>query len=63
MNIFVGCDIIDDNKTIWLQQSKLIDHLKESFIKEIECVRSHQTPAGPKTIVMRPMEIDQLISS
>jgi hypothetical protein len=63
MNTFVACDIIDDNKTIWLQQSKLINHLKESFGKEIESVRSHQTPAGPKTIVMRPNEGDPVISS
>ena len=63
MNTFVGCDIIDDKTTIWLQQSKLISHLKESFMTEIEGVRSHQTPAGPKTIVMRPVEGDPLISA
>jgi hypothetical protein len=63
MNTFVACDIIDDNKTIWLQQSKLITHLKESFMTEIESVRSHQTPAGPKTIVMRPIEGDPVISA
>ena len=62
MKTFVACDIMDDNNTIWLQQSKLITHLKESFMEEIEGMRSYQTPAGPKTIVMRPIEGDPVIS-
>lgn len=63
MKTFVACDIIDDGNTIWLQQSKLINHLKESFMKEIESMKSYQTPAGPKTIVMRPIEGDPVISA
>ena len=31
-------------------------------MKEIEGMRSYQTPAGPKTIVMRPIEGDPVIS-
>ena len=63
METFVGCDIIDDKNTIWLQQSKLIKHLEQSFLKEVESVRSHNTPAGYKTVVMILMEGDTLINA
>ena len=64
MKTFVGCDIIKskDKKAIWLHQSKLIKHLKQNFNDEVKHFRSFKTPAGPKTIVMRPLPDDPKLS-
>jgi len=39
-----------------------LKHLRENFANLIEESRSFNTPAGPKTVIMRPQEGDPLIS-
>lgn len=63
---FVGCHVIESSQTtekLYIHQPKLIKHLEGDFgalIKRSE--RIYKTPAGPKTVVMRPEPGDPLIS-
>jgi hypothetical protein len=65
---FVGCKIshslTDKVKTLGITQPKLIKHLEEAFQNELKGVtRVYDTPAGPKTIIMRPEKGEPLISA
>jgi hypothetical protein len=61
----VGCHVIENvsRDTIWINQPKIIKHLKESYSDLIETTRIYKTPASPKTTIVRPKEDDPLISS
>jgi Reverse transcriptase (RNA-dependent DNA polymerase) len=62
---FVGCHIIENKAkdTLWIHQPKLIKHLKQEFGEMIHTTRVYATPAGPKTMCMRPQEGDNLITT
>jgi hypothetical protein len=62
---FNGCHIIENQKrdTLWIHQPKLLKHLKESYSNLFSTVRSYKTPAGPKTLILRPKPGDPLISA
>jgi hypothetical protein len=64
---FVGCHIIqppNEQNKIYIHQPKLIKHLNESFGPMVKHVnRVYKTPAGPKTVIMRPEPGDPLITS
>ena len=63
----MGCHIIEDQalpNQLFIHQPKLIKHLQGEFgtlIKNTNKV--FKTPAGPKTVIMRPEKGDPLISS
>jgi hypothetical protein len=54
-------DLNDKNK-ILIHQPKLLKHLEADFKKLIGKPKQYSTPAGPKTIIMRPEKGDKLIS-
>ena len=62
---FVGCHLIENKQkdTMWIHQPKLIKHLKLEFSSLIMTDRVYNTPAGPKTMCMRPMEEDYKINA
>ena len=62
---FVGCHIIRsaDNKTIYIHQPKLLQHLEDAFSQFCEKGnRSFLTPAAPKTVIVRPEKDMPLLS-
>ena len=61
---FVGCHVIENKAqdTMWIHQPKLLKHLKQEFSQYIHTTKVYVTPAGPKTMCMRPQEGDMLIS-
>ena len=61
---FVGCHIIENETkdTIWIHQPKLLADLKQKFGKQVAGERVFNTPAAPRTMIMRPQEGDKLIS-
>jgi hypothetical protein len=62
---FVGCRLIqdmNDKNKILIHQPKLLKHLEADFKKLIGKPKQYSTPAGPKTIIMRPEKGDKLIS-
>ena len=66
MKNFVGCQLIEDTGVkgkMYLHQPKLLKHLEESFGNKVkDILRQYNAPAGPKSIIMRPHEGDNLIS-
>ena len=64
---FVGCHIIQPTShpnTLYIHQPKLLKHLQEDFGSQANQVKKvYKTPAGPKTVIMRPQKGDPLISS
>ena len=64
---FVGCHIVQDTGIpgkIYIHQPKLIKHLEEQFGDKIKDInRTYSTPAGPKTMILRPEKGDKLISA
>jgi hypothetical protein len=64
MGKFVGCHIMDtdDKYVVWIHQSKLLKYLKSHFKDNIgETTRVFKTPSAPKTLILRPKEVDPLI--
>ena len=61
---FVGCHIIENETkdTVWIHQPKLLADLKQKFGKQVAGERVFNTPAAPRTMIMRPQEGDKLIS-
>jgi hypothetical protein len=62
---FVGCHIIENQKKdlIWIHQRKLLKHLKETSSNLVTTTKNYKTPAGPKTLILRPRPGDPLISA
>ena len=52
----------EDKNKILIHQPKLLKHLEADFKKLIGKPKQYSTPAGPKTIIMRPEKGDKLIS-
>jgi hypothetical protein len=65
MEHFVGCHLLENKSrnTMWIHQPKLIRHLEESFMHLMQDTRSYRTPGAPKTVVLRPISTDELISA
>jgi hypothetical protein len=65
MENFVGCHIIENpsKDTIWIHQPKLIKNLKGHFGDMVKTNKIFTTPAGPKTMIVRPQPGDPLISA
>jgi hypothetical protein len=63
---FVGCHIIESTQSsdkLYIHQPKLIKHLEADFGNLIkQTSKFYKTPAGPKTVIMRPESGDPLIS-
>jgi hypothetical protein len=64
MEHFVGCHLIQSVKKdiIWIHQPKLLKNLKEHFGEMVKEKRVYKTPGAPKTVIIRPMKDDPLIS-
>jgi hypothetical protein len=64
MEHFVGCHLITNEKkdTIWIHQPKLLNNLREKFGTLVKDKRVYTTPGAPRTVIMRPMQDDPLIS-
>ena len=61
---FVGCHLVENqnNGFLNIHQPKLLKHLSEAFKDSIMNTKEYKTPAGPKTMVIRPKPGDPLIS-
>ena len=58
---FVGCHLVE-GEYMNIHQPKLLKHLKEEFQKLIGPLKEYKTPAGPKTVTIRPQPKDVLIT-
>jgi hypothetical protein len=64
MEHFVGCHILENKSkdTIWIHQPKLIKNLKSQFEHLVNNMKVYTTPAGPRTMIVRPQKGDAIIS-
>jgi transposase InsO family protein len=62
---FVGCHLVENKhaKCMNIHQPKLLKHLREEFKEKIGPKKEYKTPAGPKTMIMRPQPDDPLITT
>ena len=64
MEHFVGCHLIENKNhdTLWIHQPKLIKNLKSHFGELIKSVRFYNTPAIPKSVIIRPKTDEMKLS-